>query len=224
MKKGKLLLSALIKFSLGVLLVGLLLFLPAGTINYPEAWLFMALLFVPMFIAGIFMLIKDPERLAKRLDGKEKLREQNTVIRMSALMFIVGFILAGLDKRFSWLPMPTWLCWLGALLFILSYLLYAEVLRENKWLSRKIEVQDGQKVIDSGLYGVVRHPMYMATLLLFCSMPLILGSLISFAVFLFYPAIIIKRLKSEEELLAKELEGYAEYMKKVRYRLIPYIW
>ena len=224
MKKGKLLLSALVKFSLGVLLVGLLLFLPAGTINYPEAWLFMALLFVPMFIAGIFMLIKDPERLAKRLDGKEKLREQNTVIRMSALMFIVGFILAGLDKRFSWLPMPMWLCWLGAVLFILSYLLYAEVLRENKWLSRKIEVQDGQKVIDSGLYGVVRHPMYMATLLLFCSMPLILGSLISFVVFLFYPAIIIKRLKSEEELLAKELDGYAEYMKKVRYRLIPYIW
>ncbi|MBE5759995.1 MAG: isoprenylcysteine carboxylmethyltransferase family protein [Clostridiales bacterium] len=224
MKKGKLLLSALVKFSLGVLLVGLLLFLPAGTINYPEAWLFMALLFIPMFIAGIFMLIKDPERLTKRLDGKEKLREQNTVIRMSALMFIVGFILAGLDKRFSWLPMPMWLCWLGAALFILSYLLYAEVLRENKWLSRKIEVQDGQKVIDSGLYGIVRHPMYMATLLLFCSMPLILGSLISFAVFLFYPAIIIKRLKSEEELLAKELEGYAEYMKKVRYRLIPYIW
>ena len=224
MKKGKLLLSALVKFSLGVLLVGLLLFLPAGTINYPEAWLFMALLFIPMFIAGIFMLIKDPERLAKRLDGKEKLREQNTVIRMSALMFIVGFILAGLDKRFSWLPMPMWLCWLGAFLFILSYLLYAEVLRENKWLSRKIEVQDGQKVIDSGLYGIVRHPMYMATLLLFCSMPLILGSLISFAVFLFYPAIIIKRLKSEEELLQKELEGYAEYMKKVRYRLIPYIW
>lgn len=220
----KLFFSAIVKFLLGVVLVGVLVFLPAGTLNFFGGWLFMLILFVPMFFAGIVMMIKNPKLLESRLDAKEKQKEQSLVVKLSGLMFVVGFIVAGLDFRFSWLPMPRAVSIIAGVLFLIAYILYAEVLRENTYLSRTIEVQEGQKVIDTGLYGIVRHPMYTATLLLFLSMPLVLGSLISFAVFLAYPAIIIIRLKNEEKFLEKELEGYAEYKQKVKYRLIPFIW
>ena len=220
----KLFISAMAKFTAGVVLVGALVFLPAGTFAFPNGWLLMGILFVPMFCAGLVMMAKNPYLLSRRLDVKEKEAEQNLVVKLSGLMFLAGFILAGLDFRFGWLPLPGWVSTVGTVLFLLSYLMYAEVLRENTYLSRTIEVQEGQTVVDTGLYGIVRHPMYSATLVLFLSMPLVLGSLISFVVFLAYPAIIAKRIRNEEEVLEKGLEGYAAYKKKVKYRLIPYIW
>ncbi len=221
---AKLFISAIIKFILGVILVGLLVFLPAGTLNFFGGWLFMAILFVPMFFAGIVMMINNPKLLESRLDAREKQAEQSAVVKLSALMFVVGFVVAGLDFRFSWFPVPRAVSIIATVLFLIAYIIYAEVLRENTYLSRTIEVQEGQKVIDTGLYSLVRHPMYTATLLLFLSMPLVLGSLISFVIFLTYPAIIISRLKNEEKFLEKELEGYTEYKQKVKYRLIPFIW
>ena len=220
----KLFIQAIAKFFLGVLLVGVLVFVPAGTPAFYNGWIFMAVLFVPMFFAGIVMMFKNPELLKKRLDAKEKQNEQALVVKLSGLMFLAGFILAGLDYRFGWLPLPDWVTWVAAAVFLAAYLLYAEVLRENAYLSRTIEVQENQKVVDTGLYGIVRHPMYSATLLLFLSMPLVLGSVLSFLCFLCYPAIIIKRLKNEEVFLEAELPGYKEYKEKVKYRLIPGIW
>lgn len=219
----KLFFEAIAKFIFGIVLVGLLVFVPGG-LDYPLAWLFMAILFVPMLFAGIVMMVKCPELLRKRLSAKEKQGEQQTVVKLSGLMFVFGFVAAGLDHRFGWLPIPTWISIAAAALFLLAYILYAEVLRENVYLSRTVEVQEGQKVIDTGLYGIVRHPMYMATLLLFLSIPLVLGSVISLVFFLAYPAIIIMRLKNEEKILEQGLEGYAEYKNRVKYRLIPYIW
>lgn len=223
MTKG-LFLQAIAKFLLGLVLVGVLIFLPAGGFDYTGGWLFMAVLFIPMFMAGLVMMVKAPGLLRSRLSAKEKQGEQQTVVKLSGLMFILGFVAAGLDHRFGWLPLPGWVSAAAAAVFLLAYVLYAEVLRENVYLSRTVEVQEGQKVIDTGLYGIVRHPMYMATLLLFLSMPFVLGSLISFVFFLAYPAIIIKRLRAEEQFLEKELQGYTEYKKKVKYRLIPFIW
>lgn len=220
----KLFFEAIIKIILGILLVGLLIFLPAGTLNYFNGWLLCGILFIPMFIAGIVMMIKSPELLKRRLSAKEKIREQKMVILLSLLMFVCGFVLAGLDFRFGWIRLPNYVSIIGCILFIMAYLLYAEVLRENVYLSRTIEVSENQKVIDTGLYSIVRHPMYMATVILFLSMPLVLGSIISFIVFLIYPFIIIKRLKNEEKFLEKELKGYKEYKEKVKYRLIPFIW
>lgn len=220
----KLFLQAIIKFTLGVVIVGILIFLPAGTLNYINGWLFMGSLFIPMFIAGIVMMIKNPKLLASRLDAKEKQKEQNIIIKLSGLMFIIGFVIAGLDFRFDWLYLPPLVSYIFVFVLLLSYIMWAEVLRENTYLSRTIKVEANQKVVDSGLYGVVRHPMYTATIFLFLSIPLILGSVISFFVFLFYPILIICRIKSEERLLEKELVGYTEYKKKVKYRLIPFIW
>ena len=209
---------------MGVILVGLLIFLPAGTLGFSNGWLLMFILFVPMFGAGLVMMAKNPSLLQKRLNAKEEQAEQSQVVKLSGLMFLVGFILAGLDYRFRWLVLPGWVSIAGTVLFLLSYLMYAEVLRENTYLSRTIEVQENQKVIDSGLYGIVRHPMYSATVILFLSMPLVLGSLISFAVFLVYPMLISKRIRNEEQVLEEGLPGYTEYKQKVRWRLIPYIW
>ena len=220
----KLFAQAILKFVLGVVLVGVLIFLPAGTLAYWNGWLFMGILFVPMFFAGIVMMIKNPALLAKRLDAKEKQREQGVVVKLSGLMFIAGFVLAGLDFRFGWMELPRGVVIGAALVFLAAYLVYAEVLRENTYLSRTIGVQEDQKVIDTGLYGIVRHPMYAATLLLFLAMPLVLGSLVSFAVFLAYPFIIASRIRHEEMLLERELAGYSDYKQKVKYRLIPYIW
>jgi len=222
--KKNLFLEAIAKFLLGVVLVGVLVFLPAGTFRFFDGWLLMGILFVPMFAAGIVMLRKDPNLLRSRLDAKEKRAEQDLIVKLSGLMFIVGFVIAGLDFRFGWLPLPSWVNWVAVALFLLAYLMYAEVLRENAYLSRTIEVQEGQKVVDTGLYGIVRHPMYSATLLLFLSMPFVLGSFVSFLCFLCYPILIIKRLKDEEVFLEKELPGYADYKKKVKYRLIPGVW
>ena len=216
--------QAIAKFSLGVVLVGVLLFLPAGTLDYPGGWRLMAILFIPMFAAGLVMMGKNPDLLKKRLQAKETQSEQSTVVKLSGLMFLAGFIVAGLDFRFQWLPLPGWVPYAAAAAFLLAYLLYAEVLRENTYLSRTIEVQEGQKVIDTGLYGIVRHPMYSATLLLFLSMPLVLGSLLSFLCFLAYPLIIAKRIRNEEEVLKAGLPGYAEYLQRVKWRLIPLIW
>lgn len=220
----KLFFQAIIKFVLGVLIVGLLLFVPANTINYWNGWLFMGLLFIPMFFAGIVMMIKSPELLKKRLNAKEKENEQKQVLLFSGLMFLSGFIIAGLNYKYNWIILPTSVVIVSSFIFILSYILYAEVLRENAYLSRTIEVQENQKVIDTGLYGIVRHPMYAVTILLFLSMPLILGSIISFIIFLIYPFIISKRIKNEEEVLEKELIGYSDYKKKVKYKIIPFIW
>ncbi len=216
--------KALIKFFAGLILVGLLVFLSAGTIEYFNGWLFMGILFVPMFVAGIVMMLKNPQLLEKRLNAKEKEDEQSLVIKLSGLMFLGGFIVAGLDFRFGWCVLPKSVVIAASVIFILAYILYAEVLRENTYLSRTIEVQENQKVIDTGLYGIVRHPMYFATVLLFLSMPLVLGSVYSFVIFLVYPFIIAKRIKNEEEVLERELEGYAEYKQKVKYRMIPFIW
>lgn len=216
--------QAILKFTLGLMLIGALLFLPAGTFAWTEAWLFLGILFVPMFVAGIVMMMKNPELLKKRLNAKEKQQEQNLVVKLSGLMFLAGFIVAGLDFRFSWLVLPDWVSYVAAGVFLLAYVLYAEVLRENTYLSRTIEVQENQKVIDTGLYGIVRHPMYSATILLFLAMPLVLGSVISFVIFLVYPVIIAKRIRNEEEVLEEGLEGYAEYKKKVKYRMLPFIW
>ncbi len=216
--------SAIGKFTLGVSLVGLLVFLPAGTAAYPQGWLLMGILFIPMFLAGIVMMVKCPELLRKRLKAKEKQSGQSLVIKLSGLMFLAGFVLAGLSFRFSWFPLPDWVSDVSAAVFLAAYLMYAEVLRENAYLSRTIKEQHGQKVIDTGLYGIVRHPMYSATVLLFLVMPLVLGSIISFFVFLLYPILIAFRIRGEEQLLEAELPGYAEYKEKVKYRLLPFVW
>lgn len=220
----KLFIQAILKFTLGVVLVGALIFLPAGTLFFTGGWLLMAILFVPMFIAGIVMMVKSPSLLASRLDAKEKEREQSIVVKLSGLMFILGFVLVGLDFRFSWIKLPFAVNICAAVVFVVAYALYAEVLCENAYLSRTIKVVEGQKVISTGLYGIVRHPMYFATVLLFLAMPLVLGSLVSFVVFLAYPIIIAMRIKNEEEVLSRELEGYDEYKKKVKYRMLPFIW
>ena len=220
----KLFFEAIIKFILGVILIGLLLFVPAGTLNYSNGWLFMGLLFIPMFITGFVMMIKSPDLLKKRLNVNEKENEQKQVIIYSGLMFLSGFIIAGLNYRYNWMVVPNSVVIVSSVIFVIAYILYAEVLRENAYLSRTIEVQENQKVIDTGLYGIVRHPMYSATILLFLSMPLILGSIISFVIFLVYPFIISKRIKKEEEVLEKELVGYSEYKQKVKYKVIPFVW
>ena len=216
--------EAIIKILLGIILVSLLIFVPAGTMNYFNGWLLCLLLFVPMFIAGIIMLIKSPNLLKKRLNAKEKIGEQKLVILLSLLMFVGGFIISGLDYRYGWSNLNNIVVIISCIVFLISYIGYAEVLRENAYLSRTIEVQENQKVIDTGLYGIVRHPMYLVTIFLFLSMPLILGSLYGFFIFLIYPLIIIKRLLNEEKFLKKELDDYTDYMKKVKYRLIPFIW
>ena len=220
----KLFIGAITKFLLGVVLVGILIFLPAGTFSFFNGWLLMGILFIPMFFAGIVMLFKNPDLLKSRLDAKEKQREQSLVVKLSGLMFLAGFVIAGLGVRFGWYALPKPVVIVAAVIFIIAYILYAEVLRENTYLSRTIEVQENQKVIDTGLYGIVRHPMYSVTLLLFLSMPIVLGSVYSFIIFLVYPFIIAKRIKHEEEFLEKELNGYREYKQKVKYRLIPFIW
>ena len=220
----KLFCEAIIKYVSGLIVVGLLIFLPAGTFNYWNGWLLMGLLFIPMFIAGIIMLFRNPELLKSRLNAKEKESEQKEVLLYSGIMFLLGFILAGLNYRYKWIELSNIIVIIASILFIISYLLYGVVLIENSYLLRTIEVKKNQKLIDTGLYGIVRHPMYMATIILFLSMPLILGSLISFVIFLVYPFIIIKRIKNEEKVLEKDLKGYIEYEMKVKYRLIPYIW
>lgn len=220
----KLLFSALVKVTLGILLVGALVFLPAGTLAYMEGWLFMALLFVPMLIAGFVMLFKAPDLLARRLDAKEKQADQKAVVAISGLMFIGGFVVAGLDHRFDWSQMPFWMTVTASVLFLAAYGLYAQVLRENAYLSRTIKVEEGQQVVDTGLYGIIRHPMYAATILLFLMMPLVLGSWFALPVFLIYPVLIIVRLKGEEALLRRELPGYEAYCKKVKHRIIPFLW
>ena len=220
----KLLIEALTKFVCGLLMVGLLIFLPAGTLSYAYGWLLMGLLFVPMLIAGFVMLGKSPEFLKKRLDAKEKQGTQKGVLALSGLMFIAGFVVAGLDFRYGWSNMPTWVVIAASVLFLASYALYAEVMRENAYLSRTIKVEAGQTVVDTGLYGFVRHPMYAVTILLFLMIPLVLGSWYALIAFAFYPAIIIVRLNDEEGLLTRELPGYAEYKQKVKYRIIPFIW
>lgn len=223
MKKA-LFIQAIAKFFLGVVLVGLLIFLPAGSLSFINGWILMGVLFIPMLLAGIVMMLKNPDLLKKRLDAKEKQKDQSIVVKLSGLMFLAGFIVAGLGFRFNWYALPFSVTIGAAIVFLLAYILYAEVLRENTYLSRTIEVQENQKVIDTGLYGIVRHPMYSATLLLFLSIPLVLGSIFSFVIFLAYPIIIAERIKGEEEFLEKELEGYKEYKSKVKYRLIPFIW
>lgn len=220
----KLLINALAKFICGLLLVGLLIFLPAGTLCYTYGWLLMGLLFVPMLITGFVMFFKAPDFLAKRLDAKEKHTTQKSVVALSGLMFVAGFVVAGLDYRFSWSKMPVAVTIIASVLFLTAYALYAEVMRENAYLSRTVKVEEGQTVVDTGLYGIVRHPMYMATILLFLMIPIILGSWYALIVFAFYPAIIIARLKDEETLLNRELAGYAEYKQKVKYRIIPFVW
>ena len=220
----KLLISALTKFICGVLAVGLLVFLPAGTFSYPGALLLCGLLFVPMLILGIVLYMKAPELLKKRLASKEKEKTQKGVVAFSGLAFILSFVLSGLDFRFGWSNLPMTVNYVGAGLFLTAYVLYAEVLRENRWLSRTIEVQEGQTVVSTGLYSIVRHPMYFATVILFLSMPLVLGSIPAFLVFLCYPAIIARRIRNEEQVLSRDLPGYREYCGRVRWRLIPFIW
>jgi len=220
----KLFVSAITKFLLGVALVGLLIFLPAGSLSFWSGWLLMGILFIPMFFAGIIMMFKNPDLLKSRLSAKEIRKEQSLVVKLSGLMFVLGFIVAGLSFRFDWYILPKGVVIGAAVVFLVAYILYAEVLRENTYLSRTIEVKENQKVIDTGMYGIVRHPMYSVTLLLFLSMPLVLGSVYSFLIFLAYPFIIAKRIKDEEEFLEKELGGYAQYKQKVKYRLIPFVW
>ena len=223
MKSG-LFAQAVSKFLSGLLLVGLLLFLPAGTFAFWQAWLLIGILFVPMFVAGLIMMKKSPELLRKRLNVREQQSEQKEVILFSGIMFLAAFVIAGLNRRFGWILLPAWVSWAEAFIFLIAYALYAEVLRENVWLSRTVEVQENQKVIDTGLYGVVRHPMYMTTLLLFLSMPLVLGSPVSFVIMLLYIPIIAKRIRNEEQVLESGLEGYADYKKRVKYKVIPFIW
>jgi len=220
----KLFFQAITKFILGVVLVGALIFIPANTINYWNGWLFMGVLFIPMFLAGIVMMVKSPELLRRRLNAKEKEKEQKEVVLFSGLMFLVGFIIAGLNYRYSWSILPDLVPIFSSVIFLIAYILYAEVLRENTYLARTIEVEENQKVVDTGLYGIVRHPMYSITVVLFLSMPLILGSFISFLIFLVYPFIIAKRIKNEEEVLEKDLAGYTDYKKKVKYKMIPFVW
>ena len=216
--------KAICKFLAGVVLMGLLLFLPAGTLNWWQGWLLMGILFVPMFVAGLVMMKKNPELLKSRLNAKEEQSEQKTVIVLSGLMFLAAFITAGLNYRFSWIVLPDWVSYAAAAVFLIGYILYAEVLRENVWPSRTVEVRENQKVIDTGLYGIVRHPMYMSTLFLFLSMPLVLGSVISFGIMLLYIPIIAKRIRNEEQVLVEGLQGYAEYKKRVEYKVIPFVW
>lgn len=221
---GKLILKALCKYIAGLVVAGALIFVPAGALNYFNGWLFMGLLFVPMLIAGMILMFKNPELLEKRLNAKEKQNDQGLVIMLSGLMFLAGFIVSGLGFRFHWYQLPLWGVIAASVIFVLAYIMYAEVLRENTFLSRTIEVQENQTVVDTGLYGIVRHPMYTSTLLLFMTMPLILGSVFGFIIFLAYPFIIAKRIKGEEAFLEQELNGYREYKQKVKYRLIPFVW
>ena len=220
----KLLFQALSKFLLGVVIFGLLIFLPAGSFHYWQGWLLMGILFVPMFVAGLLLMVKNPELLRKRLNAKEEEKEQKTVVALSMVMFIAAFVVAGLNWRYQWLVLPNWAVWLAAVLFLFGYVLYAEVLRENTYLSRTVEVQEDQKVIDTGLYGIVRHPMYTATIILFLSMPLVLASPISFLIMLFYIPLIAKRIRNEEAVLEVGLKGYREYKQRVKYKVFPYIW
>ena len=221
---SKLFFQALTKFLAGLVLVGVLLFVPAGTFAYWQGWLFIALLFGPMFIAGVVLLLRQPELLRKRLDAKEKQGEQKWVVALSGLMFLAMFVVAGLNYRFQWCLLPDWAVYGASVVFLIGYALYAEVLRENVWLSRTIEVQEHQKVVDTGLYGIVRHPMYAATLVLFLAMPLVLASPWSFLIMLLYIPIIAKRIRNEEAVLEQGLEGYTEYKQKVRYKVIPFVW
>ena len=221
---GKLFAQASGKFLAGLILTALLLFLPAGSLGYWNGWLLIGILFVPMFIAGCVMAAFRPKLLKKRLEAREKEAEQRTVIALSGLMFAAAFVIAGLNYRFGWLTVPEWLVWTAAVLFLAAYAVFAEVLRENEYLSRTVEVRDGQKVVDTGLYGIVRHPMYSATLVLFPAMGLVLGSPVSFLILLCYVPIIVRRIRNEELVLLRELDGYDVYMKKVRYRVIPYLW
>ena len=224
MMDTKLFSQALTKFGFGLIIVCILLFIPAGSLDYFNGWLFIALLFIPMFIVGIVMFIKSPELLKRRLNAKEEETEQKMVILISGIMFLLAFVLAGLNFRFGWFKLPIIVVIIASVVFLLSYIMYAEVLRENTYLSRTVEVSENQKVVDTGLYGLVRHPMYTSTIFLFLSMPLILDSILSFVIMLIYPIIIILRIKNEEKVLNHELEGYAEYKEKVKYRLIPFIW
>ena len=221
---SKLFSQAMTRFIGGLVLVGLLLFVPAGTLAYPQAWLLITILFLPMFIAGLIMMRTCPELLRKRLSAKEEQSEQKAVIAQSGLMFLAAFIVAGLNYRFGWIRLPSWVSYVAVIIFLLGYVLYAEVLRENAWLSRTVEVQENQKVVDTGLYGIVRHPMYMSTLLLFLSMPLVLDSVISFAIMLLYIPIIAKRIRNEEQVLEEGLPGYIDYKKRVKYKMIPFVW
>lgn len=220
----KLLIQAITRFILGLIVIALLLFVSSGTLNYWNAWLFMGILFIPMFIAGIVLMIQNPGLLRKRLNAAEKEPEQKRVIMLGGAMFLCGFIIAGLDYRFGWLYLPKLVSIIAAIIFLLAYMLYAEVLRENTYLSRTVEIQDHQKVIDTGLYGIIRHPMYSATIFLFLTIPLVLGSLFSFFIFLIYPILITKRIKNEEHVLEEGLEGYSDYKKRIKYRLIPFVW
>lgn len=220
----KLFTAALTKFGAGVVVLGLLLFVPAGTLAWWQGWLLMGVLFVPMFMGGLVMMAKAPDLLRKRLSNKEEEGEQRVVIALSALMFVAAFVVAGLGKRFGWPAFASWVSWAGAVVFLVSYVLYAEVLRENAYLSRTVEVQEGQHVVDTGLYGIVRHPMYSVTVWLFLSMPVILGSPLSLVIMCAYLPIIAKRIRNEEQVLAEGLEGYSEYMTRVKWRLVPYIW
>lgn len=220
----KLFIQVMAKMFSGVILVAILIFLPAGTLSFLNGWILMAALFVPMFFAGVIMMLKNPELLKRRLDAREEQKEQRFVIILSALMFIAGFIVAGLDFRFGWSSLHKSVSAVSVLIFLFAYLLYAEVIRENLFLSRTIKVHENQKVIDTGLYSIIRHPMYTSSILLFLSMPVILGSIWSFVIFLVYPFIIVKRIKYEEDLLLKQLDGYKEYIQKVKYRLIPFVW
>ena len=220
----KLFIQALTKYFSGLILVGLLLFLPAGTFAFWQAWLFIIILFLPMFVAGLILMARNPELLRKRLSAKEEQNEQKAVVLISGILFLAMFIVAGLNRRFMWYMLPNWVVFAAVAVFLIGYVLYAEVLRENVWLSRTIEVQDEQKVVDTGLYGIVRHPMYSATLLMFLSMPLVLGSVWSFAIMLFYVPVIVKRIRNEEVVLKQGLAGYSDYMQRVRYRLIPFVW
>lgn len=222
--ENNLLTQALAKYFLGVIILGILIFLPAWSLHYWQGWLLMGILFVPMFVAGLVMLAKNPDLLRKRLNAKEQEAEQKTVVKLSGLLFITAFVVAGINWRFGWWVLPDWAVWVAAGLFLASYLLYAEALRENTFLSRTIEVQENQKVIDTGLYGIVRHPMYMATTILFLAMPLVLASPFSFLIMLGYIPVIAKRIKNEEKVLEEGLVGYAEYKKKVKYRILPFIW
>ena len=220
----KVLIQAIVKFLLGAVLLGVLLFVPAGTLAWRQGWLLMRILFVLMLCVGLVMMKKNPELLAKRLNAKEEQQEQKDVVRYSGLMFLAAFILAGLNFRFKWIVLPDWISWVAAVIFLLAYGLYAEVMKENTYLSRTIEVQEDQKVVDTGLYGIVRHPMYMSTLFLFLAMPLVLGSVISFLIMLLYIPLIAKRIRNEEQVLEEGLEGYKEYKQKVKYKVIPFIW
>lgn len=221
---GKLLAQALARFLGGFALLLLLLFLPAGTLNWWQGWLLMGILFIPMFAAGLVMLKRSPELLRKRLNAREAQRDQKRVLALSGLMFAAAFVVAGLNRRFRWLILPDCVSWIAAAVFMTGYGLYAEVLRENVWLSRTVEVQENQRVVDTGLYGLVRHPMYMSTLILFLAMPLVLGSPISLIIMLAYIPIIAARIRNEEQVLERGLKGYAEYRQSVRWKVIPYLW